>query len=239
MVEFADQLREAVRLVTEVPAVGVELRQRFSVVLLDEYQDTSAAQARLLRELFTGPRLPMRWVFPSPRSATRTRPSTGGAGQQPRTSSSSPTTSDEATAHPPSGRPSASTGAAGSGSSTSVTSWPRAPGGPGEKGSPWWRRPGTARVPGGRRVRHLPRRGRLARRVHRRPARGGVGWADQAVLVRRNALLAPCSRRCATVTCPSRSWAWEACSDCRRSRPSCRPCGYWTTWPPTRMWPRF
>lgn len=54
VVEFADQLREAVRLVTQVPAVGEELRARFRVVLLDEYQDTSAAQARLLRELFTG-----------------------------------------------------------------------------------------------------------------------------------------------------------------------------------------
>lgn len=55
VVEFADQLREAVRLVTQVPAVGEELRRRFRVVLLDEYQDTSSAQARLLRELFTGP----------------------------------------------------------------------------------------------------------------------------------------------------------------------------------------
>ena len=52
VVEFADQLREAVRLVTQVPEVGEELRRRFRVVLLDEYQDTSAAQARLLRELF-------------------------------------------------------------------------------------------------------------------------------------------------------------------------------------------
>ena len=54
VVEFADQLREAVRLVTRVPAVGQEMRRRFKVVLLDEYQDTSSAQARLLRELFTG-----------------------------------------------------------------------------------------------------------------------------------------------------------------------------------------
>lgn len=52
VVEFADQLREAVRLVTSVPDVGAELRRRFRVVLLDEYQDTSAAQATLLRELF-------------------------------------------------------------------------------------------------------------------------------------------------------------------------------------------
>lgn len=55
VVEFADQLREAVRLVTHVPEVGQELRRRFRVVLLDEYQDTSSAQAELLRRLFTGP----------------------------------------------------------------------------------------------------------------------------------------------------------------------------------------
>lgn len=55
VVEFADQLREAVRLVTHVPEVGGQLRRRFRVVLLDEYQDTSSAQAELLRRLFTGP----------------------------------------------------------------------------------------------------------------------------------------------------------------------------------------
>ena len=54
VVEFADQLREAVRLVTLVPGVGEEIRSRFKVVLLDEYQDTSAAQAKLLSTLFTG-----------------------------------------------------------------------------------------------------------------------------------------------------------------------------------------
>ena len=30
-------------------------REKFAVVLLDEYQDTSVAQARLLRRLFSGP----------------------------------------------------------------------------------------------------------------------------------------------------------------------------------------
>lgn len=55
VVEFADQLREAVRLAAQVPDVGAELRRRFRVVLLDEYQDTSAAQAGLLRELFAPP----------------------------------------------------------------------------------------------------------------------------------------------------------------------------------------
>lgn len=54
LVEYADQLRRAVDLATTVPAVGRILRERFAVVLLDEYQDTSAAQAILLRSLFSG-----------------------------------------------------------------------------------------------------------------------------------------------------------------------------------------
>lgn len=54
-VEFADQMAAAARLATEVPSVPTALRQEFAVVLLDEYQDTSAAQATLLRGLFTGP----------------------------------------------------------------------------------------------------------------------------------------------------------------------------------------
>ncbi|MFZ0529323.1 MAG: ATP-dependent helicase, partial [Propionicimonas sp.] len=53
-VEFADQMAAAARLATEVPAVAVALRGEFAVVLLDEYQDTSAAQATLLRALFSG-----------------------------------------------------------------------------------------------------------------------------------------------------------------------------------------
>lgn len=54
-VEFADQMAAAARLATEVPAVPAALREEFAVVLLDEYQDTSAAQATLLRGLFSGP----------------------------------------------------------------------------------------------------------------------------------------------------------------------------------------
>ncbi|MFT4109551.1 UvrD-helicase domain-containing protein [Propionicimonas sp.] len=53
-VEFADQMAAAARLATEVPAVPEALRSEFAVVLLDEYQDTSAAQATLLRGLFSG-----------------------------------------------------------------------------------------------------------------------------------------------------------------------------------------
>ncbi len=54
-VEFADQMAAAARLATEVGAVPAALRREFAVVLLDEYQDTSAAQATLLRGLFSGP----------------------------------------------------------------------------------------------------------------------------------------------------------------------------------------
>ncbi len=53
-VEFADQMAVAARLAQRIPAVSAALRQRFAVVLLDEYQDTSSAQAALLRGLFSG-----------------------------------------------------------------------------------------------------------------------------------------------------------------------------------------
>lgn len=53
-VEFADQMGVAARLAAEVPAVGEVLRGQFAVVLLDEYQDTSSAQATLLQALFSG-----------------------------------------------------------------------------------------------------------------------------------------------------------------------------------------
>ena len=44
----------AARLATEVPQVSNCMRSAFRVVLLDEYQDTSAAQAVMLRGLFSG-----------------------------------------------------------------------------------------------------------------------------------------------------------------------------------------
>lgn len=55
LAEFADQMQRGVALAQRLPAVGAELRQRFRLVLLDEYQDTSAAQASLLQALFSGP----------------------------------------------------------------------------------------------------------------------------------------------------------------------------------------
>ena len=54
VVEFADQMAIAARLAVEVPAVSAALRSTYRVVLLDEYQDTSAAQAIMLRGLFSG-----------------------------------------------------------------------------------------------------------------------------------------------------------------------------------------
>ncbi len=54
LVEFADQMAVAARLAAEVPQVSVLLRDTFKVVLLDEYQDTSAAQAVMLHGLFSG-----------------------------------------------------------------------------------------------------------------------------------------------------------------------------------------
>jgi DNA helicase II / ATP-dependent DNA helicase PcrA len=54
LVEFADQMAIAARLAVQTPAVSAALRSSFAVVLLDEYQDTSAAQAAMLRGLFSG-----------------------------------------------------------------------------------------------------------------------------------------------------------------------------------------
>lgn len=55
VVEFADQMAVAARLAREVPQVAEAARDTYRVVLLDEYQDTSSAQAQLLQYLFSGP----------------------------------------------------------------------------------------------------------------------------------------------------------------------------------------
>jgi len=55
LMDFSDQIALAARLAAEQPEVGAAERDRYRVVLLDEYQDTSVAQARLLRSLFSGP----------------------------------------------------------------------------------------------------------------------------------------------------------------------------------------
>lgn len=52
LVEFGDQMAAAARLARTVPQVATAVRSQVAVVLLDEYQDTSAAQATLLTHLF-------------------------------------------------------------------------------------------------------------------------------------------------------------------------------------------
>ncbi|NRD08470.1 ATP-dependent DNA helicase [Rathayibacter agropyri] len=53
-VEFSDQVALALRIVDRVPRIADEHRARYRVVLLDEYQDTSVLQTRLLARLFAG-----------------------------------------------------------------------------------------------------------------------------------------------------------------------------------------
>ncbi|PPG09808.1 MULTISPECIES: ATP-dependent DNA helicase [unclassified Rathayibacter] len=53
-VEFSDQVALALRIVDRVPRIVDEHRTRYRVVLLDEYQDTSVLQTRLLSRLFAG-----------------------------------------------------------------------------------------------------------------------------------------------------------------------------------------
>ena len=50
-IDYGDQIAEAARLASEHPAVVSAFRERYPVVLLDEYQDTNVAQAELLKLL--------------------------------------------------------------------------------------------------------------------------------------------------------------------------------------------
>ncbi|MDR0432937.1 MAG: ATP-dependent helicase [Bifidobacteriaceae bacterium] len=54
LLDYADQVALATRAVQADPAVGLSERSRFAAVLLDEYQDTSPGQERLLAGLFGG-----------------------------------------------------------------------------------------------------------------------------------------------------------------------------------------
>lgn len=55
LMEFSDQIALGARLAEQQPDVGASERARFRVVMLDEYQDTSVAQALMLARLFSGP----------------------------------------------------------------------------------------------------------------------------------------------------------------------------------------
>ncbi|PJJ71616.1 DNA helicase-2/ATP-dependent DNA helicase PcrA [Diaminobutyricimonas aerilata] len=54
LVEYSDQVALALRILETFPKLGEELRERHKVVLLDEYQDTSVVQTRLLAAAFRG-----------------------------------------------------------------------------------------------------------------------------------------------------------------------------------------
>jgi DNA helicase-2/ATP-dependent DNA helicase PcrA len=54
VMDFGDQMRLAARIAAEAPEVGAAERERYGVVLLDEYQDTGHSQLVVLRSLFGG-----------------------------------------------------------------------------------------------------------------------------------------------------------------------------------------
>ena len=54
VMDFGMQMAAAARLAAAFPQVGEQLRQRYRVVLLDEYQDTGHAQRVALSSLFGG-----------------------------------------------------------------------------------------------------------------------------------------------------------------------------------------
>lgn len=54
LIEFSDQLRLAMLTLERAPAVAAALRDRFHTLLLDEVQDTSVGQTRLLARIFAG-----------------------------------------------------------------------------------------------------------------------------------------------------------------------------------------
>ncbi|WP_228982347.1 ATP-dependent DNA helicase [Streptomyces sp. DH12] len=54
LLDFGDQIALSARLALTRPEAGAQLRDEYRVVLLDEYQDTSVAQRRLLSGLFGG-----------------------------------------------------------------------------------------------------------------------------------------------------------------------------------------
>ena len=94
LMDFSDQIALGARL-AERAARGrsASSAAKFRVVLLDEYQDTSVAQARLLARCSPGPTRRPDAATRSPRSATPTRRSTAGAAPRSPTSSASAPTS--------------------------------------------------------------------------------------------------------------------------------------------------
>ena len=54
LIDYADMPRYALELASAMPELSAQMQERFRVVLLDEYQDTSIAQRELMKQLFGG-----------------------------------------------------------------------------------------------------------------------------------------------------------------------------------------
>jgi DNA helicase II / ATP-dependent DNA helicase PcrA len=54
MVDYSDQVALALRAISDFPEAATSIRESYSQVMLDEYQDTSVLQTRLLSTLFAG-----------------------------------------------------------------------------------------------------------------------------------------------------------------------------------------
>ena len=54
LIEYADQVAIAGRVLREVPEIGEELRKKYKLIILDEYQDTSINEAQFLAAAFHG-----------------------------------------------------------------------------------------------------------------------------------------------------------------------------------------
>ena len=54
VMDFSDQMAWGAQLAMSCPEVGESERERFKIVLLDEYQDTSVAQRELLQAIYSG-----------------------------------------------------------------------------------------------------------------------------------------------------------------------------------------
>ena len=54
LVQFSDQIAYAVQIIEQLPIAKQTIRKRYPVVLLDEVQDTSVSQTRLLSAIFAG-----------------------------------------------------------------------------------------------------------------------------------------------------------------------------------------
>ena len=225
VLDFGDQLAEAVRLVRSHPAVVEAERERYRVVLLDEYQDTSVAQKVLLAALF-GDGHPVTAVGDPCQAIYGWRGASVGNIDAfpvdfPR-ADGAPAARFDLSQNNRSGGLLLEAGqhavrrAAGA---TPRAARARAPA-----------RGGGRRTHGRRAVRAAGRRGRLGRR--RRGPPGGLARAYARATSLSSSGCAPTSRRTTTPSspegCRSRSSAWRACSPCPRSP---------TWWPPSTCSP--